>query len=210
MRELLGKYRGFICAAVLGVAVAACIPTSDSPILVDGQDPADPALIGTWYGALDEDDGPFFIHFFRPESEQDDVPAGGMSAVLVYGGEEADDEGGWASMYALTAEVAGQTYLSMKFQLNNGEETVGAERGWHLFAYEIDNDTFRLRAVDEDRLADLLNAGALQRTATGGNFTSETRITAGSAELVNFLQTPEADDLFTVEQGSFTRVIPGR
>ncbi len=193
--------------APLLVLLVACVPTTEHPVIVPGQDVYDPALMGLWYGTLEEDDETVLMQISLADEDDHDYP-GGMR-FLMSGYAETPEETGWSVLYGLSAEVNGETFLSLDFQTDQGEIVEGDIRRYHLYHYAItDNDHMVLRAVDEDKLEELIEAGELQGTINKGRYTSDIRITDSSANLVAFLAREPLDRLFSDEPGMFTRQKP--
>jgi hypothetical protein len=186
--------------------LAACLPTSENPIVVPGQPAADDRLLGTWYGALGEDDEDFTLLFTKPDAEREKDHPGGMDVLMVV---NSKDDSGWLWLYALAAEIDGRHYLSLEFRLDNGGEMADELPGFHIFNYDIAEDgSLQLRQIDEDMVIDVIEAGELAGTVKRGTFVKDVQITASSADLVAFLKTDGADDLFDEESGHFRRVSP--
>ena len=188
--------------------LVACVPTSENPVIIQGQDPHDPALIGLWFGAFEEDDDPVLLNIFMAEDDDHDVP-GGMRMIMTGYTEDADDDGGWAVLYALSAEINGEHFLSVDYQIDNGEDMEGPIRRYHIYHYEITNqNTLILRAVDEDKLEEIITAGELTGTIEKAQFSNEIRLTDTSANIAAFLGNEPLDRLFSDEPGEFTRQLP--
>lgn len=189
--------------------LSGCLPTSENPILVPGQPAVDERLLGMWFGPLEEDEDPVYLHFLPVDSNRDETHPGGMDIVMVLQPDEPGDDTGWAVFYALSAQIAGHSYLSMEFRIDSGEDVVDGMRGYHLFRTQLNQDgTLTLLAVDEDRMEEIIESGHLKGDLDKGTFFPEIRITASSKELATFLGSEQADTLFTKVMGPFRRAIP--
>ncbi len=191
----------FCLLALLGLQ--GCVPTSEEPIVVPGQPVSDSRLLGVWYGPFDEDDDPVYLHFLAADPNRAENHPGGMDILMVMQPREADDDAGWGILYALTAEVAGRSYLSIEYRVSDGEE-VEELRGYHLFRYEIhENGTLQLLGVNEDLLEELIESGAVEGDVDDGGFITDIRVTASTEDLVTFLKTDDAGPLFSESLGPF-------
>ena len=195
---------------ILGLFVlSGCLPTSENPILVPGQPAVDERLLGIWFGPLEEDEDPVYLHFLPVNSDRDETHPGGMDILMVMQPDEPDGDTGWAVFYALSAQIAGQSYLSMEFRIDSGEDVVDGMRGYHLFRTQLNDDgTLTLLAVDEDRMEEIIEYGTLKGDLDEATFLPEIRITASSEELATFLGSEQADTLFTKVMGPFHRTLP--
>jgi len=202
-------FRGTLVAAFVA-GLAACIPTSEEPILVAGEPPADSRLAGVWFGALEEGDELGYLHFIMAESNRTETYSGGMDVLMMMHPRESDEDGGWAWLYALTAHVAGKDYLSVEFRIDGGKAVEDdAMRGFHLYRYDIDAaGALQLHAVNEEKVTSLIEAGTVKGYVEKESSFPDIRITASSEELVAILETDAANDLFREDRGTFTRIGP--
>ncbi len=194
--------------AILWV-LTACLPTSEYPVLVNGAPVMDPALAGAWEGIMDDDSDPVILYFIKADQDREDTYPGGLDLIMI---NEPNNEQGpedWAALYALSARIGDNKFLSIEYRSDNGEEITGTERGFHLFIYEITKeDQLIVRGVDEDFLSDLVENQKVTGTISENKWFSEVRITAPSLELVVFLQSVDMESLFTRTLGPFTRHNP--
>ena len=187
-------------------ALSGCLPTSEEPILAPGQPALDERLLGVWFGALEEGEDPAFLHFLKVDSNREETHPNGMDIVMVLQPDEPDGDTGWAVFYALSAQIAGQNYLSIEFRLDSGEEVTDEMRGYHLFSTHIDDDgILTLLGVDEDLVEEAIESGALKGDLDEGTFLPQIRIPSSSEELAAFLGSEEARTLFTRVTGPFRR-----
>ena len=186
---LLTKVAGLAASLVLaGLLLAGCVPTSENPIVTkNGRN--DPALAGAWRGKM-EDGGPVYIHFLQTKD-------GGLSALLVTGGETSAADQGWAAFTIVTAEVNGTRYISALWDLNDGKPVEAREKGYHLMRYAILPDgALQLSAVNEEKLKAAVQAGKVEGQIEGEGGSGEVRLTASSEKLVKFLKQADPADLF--------------
>jgi hypothetical protein len=188
----------------LVLLLSACVPISENPIVVAGQNPADSRLIGAWFGSLDEDDDPMFLHFYATDKGADTPHPGGLGIIMIDHGEPYND-GSWSIMYGLTAEIKGEHYLSVEFKMESEGETTEGTPEYYLFHYKVTEDRFEIRGIDEDLLEEHVEAGDLEGSIEGGQYTTDIRLTSSSAEWVKFLKSHKPDDLFSDEKGAFVR-----
>jgi hypothetical protein len=87
-----------------------------------------------------------------------------------------------AAYVAFTSRIGKQRYLNVV--QSEGDRTVG-----YLFVRYtlIDRNTLRFATIDEDALKSAIRAGRIKGTTRGEGLSSETAITADSAEIEKFL-----------------------
>lgn len=186
----------------LMLSVAACIPTSENPI-VTPKAKLDKALNGAWRGTL-EDGGLVYLHFMRDKENK-------LKALLVTreNPEDAErkDEGAWAAFTLVTANVAGTRYMSVLFDYDDGEAVTGETRGYHLLRYAIaDDGTLSIFQVDSEALAKAIEKGKLQGTVERDQFSTDVRVTTPSEGLVAYLKTIDPATLFDKPFAMMTRI----
>jgi hypothetical protein len=191
---------GLLGALMLGLA--ACIPTSENPILTPDAK-LDSALNGAWRGTL-EDGGLVYLHFMRGKEDK-------LKAILVTreNPEEAEreDEGEWAAFTLVTDQVAGTRYMSVLFDYDDGEPVTGETRGYHMLRYAIaDDGTLSMFQVDTEALAEAVERGKLQGTVERGQLTTDVRVTSPSEGLVAYLKTIDPATLFNKPFAAMTRI----
>lgn len=194
------RWRG-ACGALL-LALSACIPTSEHPILTPDSVP-DAALMGAWRGTL-EDGGLVYLHFLRGEDNT-------LKAVLVAreAAEESEPqgEGDWAAFTLVTATVAGTRYMSVLFDYDDGKPVTDEARGYHLQRYAIaDDGTLSIYSVDGEALAQAVEAGKLKGTVTRDPLSTDVRVTSPSEALVAYLKTVDPAALFNKPFASLSRI----
>jgi hypothetical protein len=177
-------------ALVLGALVlAACVPTSENPILSKSGG-SDPALAGAWAAAKTDEKGPSFMHFLS-------APSGEFTVLLISDEAQAKEEADWSVFRVVTAEIKGSHYMSALWDMNSGKPVDDHEKGYHLLRYEIRADgTLQLFMVDEDKLKQAVKDGKIEGRIDGQGESSDVRLTASSEKLEKFLERSKPADLF--------------
>jgi hypothetical protein len=194
------KLLGVTCALILGLA--ACIPTSENPIITPDAT-LDKALNGAWRGSL-EDGGLVYLHFMRSKENK-------LKAILVTRENpedaEHEGEGEWAAFTLVTAKVAGTRYMSVLYDYDDGEVVTGETRGYHLLRYTIaDDGTLSMFQVDGEALAQAVEKGKLQGTVERDQFSTDVRVTTPSEGLVAYLKTIDPVTLFNRPFAAMSRI----
>lgn len=186
-------------------ALAACVPTSEHPIVVEGQSTIDTRLLGTWRGMVADADAVMIFLDAREEAD-----ALGMSLLMAAPATaDTQEDAAWIYCHALTAEVAGERFLSLDWRLDSGEAVDEELTGYHLFRYEIDDaGALTLFAVNEADLVKLIETQALRGEITSSGLIRRVRLTGTSAQLAESLARPavELPVLFADEMGVLTRL----
>ena len=191
------------------LTLTACLPTSENPVTNPGRPATDADLIGTWYGALEDGDDALYLHVLRSDTDEEDEAPDGMDMILVADAE--DDDGGWAILYALSAQFDDHGYLSIEFKEDSGEPVDEDFHGYHLYNYRIegkDKDILRIRPIDEDELEELIETGQLAGTITKQQFSTDVRVTASQQDLTHYFETLDPEALFQDEFGRFRKQDP--
>jgi hypothetical protein len=173
---------------LMGLLLAACVPTSENPILSKaGASGAD--LIGSWRGKM-QDGAAVHMHFLKTK-------AGGITALLVTTeGEKGKDDDGWAAFSIVTAKVKGTRYISALWLFDDGKPVEGREKGYHLMRYVLDGERLQLYGVNEDKLIAAVKSGKVEGKIEGEGTAAEVRLTASSHKLARFLRRADPADLF--------------
>lgn len=188
-----------VAALLTALLIAACVPTSESPILAKKGE-SDAALIGSWSGTM-ADGLPVYMHYLMDKE-------GGITALLVTGAQKPKEEGGWAVFRLVSAEVRGTRYLSALWDLNDGKPVEGREKGYHLMRYAFGpgEKTLRLFGVNEEKLMAAVKAGKVEGRIEGKDMSAEVRLTASSERLATFLKRSDPADLFDRPFVTLTRI----
>ncbi len=201
------RFAGIWITFLAATGLAGCFPTSEHPVLVDGQSRVDSNLLGVWYGAFDEDDDRFYLHIVEADSDREETIPGGVDILMVQHPDDEDNENGWGIAYAVAAEVSGQHFLSVDYRVDNGEPVDEDMRGLHLFYYDPSTEgRFTLHTINDDALETFITTGALSGIVEPGMFGSS-RLTSSSADLAAFLETADIGSLFEEDFGVFERRI---
>ena len=194
-----------LAGAILAVAalLAACVPTSEHPILVPGAPTVDPDILGTWRGEVGEQDSILIILDSREEAD-----AGGMTLLLAApAAPHEDSDPGWIYALALAAKVGDQRYLSIEWRSDGGKAVERDMRGYHLYRYEIEEDgEMHLYGASEAELTALHEQGKLEGTVSGSGVTRDLRITASSETLVKLLGEVDPEVVFSDLAGKLARL----
>ena len=174
------RFTFFVVPLLLLIAgLAGCKVDSVNPISSFGSAQPDAAIYGVWrYQAKDELS---YIHIGPEFSLDDAAKAGNRRTRIVIVDHKANgltDE----AYVAYTSRVGKQRYLNVV--QSEGEKTVG-----YLFVRYtlVDRNTLRFATVDEDALKAAIRTGRIKGTTRGEGLSSETAITAESAEIEKFL-----------------------
>lgn len=188
---------GVLALSVL-VWLAACVPTSEHPIKVEGQ-ALDPALLGAWEGTL-EGGGAVELFFLAKKDKA------AYTAVFITADEGADGHGEWAVFTVVTAEVKGTRYLSALWDYNDGEPVASRDRGYHLIRYEISADgSLSMFGLDEEKLEDVVRGKKLPGTIENTSYTPDVRLTASPEQLAAYLGKIKPAKLFDQPFAKLTR-----
>jgi hypothetical protein len=177
---MLARYWNSVVPLLLVVAtLAGCKIDSVNPISPFESAQPDTAIYGVWrYKAKDELS---YIHIGPEFSLGDAAKPGNRRTRIVIVDHKANgltDE----AYIAYTSRVGKQRYLNVVQA--EGEKTVG-----YLFVRYtlVDRNTLRFATIDEDALKAAIRAGRIKGTTRGEGLSSETAITAESAEIEQFL-----------------------
>lgn len=191
-------------AAVLATAlfVAACFPTTRHSIGTTAGIGADPDLVGTWIGEMDEEGDIAYLHFLR-------LPEDGLG-VLMIKPSAPDDGGGWGYYTVTTAEIAGHRFMNAHWVISDGKVEDEAPADPTPLYYNLAGDgELRLWLMDRDATIAAINEGKIAGEVEEGAF-GDVRITAEPDALDNFMASAEGRALFTVPFGKYRRaqVVP--
>jgi hypothetical protein len=189
MRQL-GRYTGFGCFGLLAAGLAACDPPGptsvhalDTSVESGGRD-----LLGAWYGELNGNEA--FVHVVEGD--------GGDLRTVVIGRQGPKNDWGVASV--IPAKINNTGYLSVK-----QEQGKSVEENYLIVRFRASRDKrhITLYAMDTDMIVN-----AIKNHAIEGKGERENRVTlsADPGELVRFIETNAAQDLFSVQVGYLERI----
>jgi len=164
---------------LLIAGLAGCKVDSVNPISSFDSAQPDTAIYGVWrFQAKDELS---YLHI-GPEFSLGDAgkPANKRTRIVII---DHKPNGLTDEAYvAYTSRVGKQRYLNVV--QSEGDKTVG-----YLFVQYtlVDRNTLRFATIDEDALKAAIRAGRIKGTTRGEGLSSETAITADSAEIEKFL-----------------------
>jgi len=174
------RFTFFVVPLLLLIAgLAGCKVDSVNPISSFGSAQPDAAIYGVWrYQAKDELS---YIHI-GPEFSLDDAAKAGNRRTRIVIVDHKPNGLTDEAYVAYTSRVGKQRYLNVVQA--EGEKTVG-----YLFVRYtlVDRNTLRFATVDEDALKAAIRTGRIKGTTRGEGLSSETAITAESAEIEKFL-----------------------
>jgi hypothetical protein len=164
---------------LLIAVLAGCKVDSVNPISSFDSAQPDTAIYGVW--RFKSKDELSYLHIGPEFSLADAAKSGNRRTRIVIVDHKANgltDE----AYVAFTSRVGKQRYLNVV--QTEGENTVG-----YLFVQYtlVDRNTLRFATIDEDALKAAIRAGRIKGTTRGEGLSSETAITAESAEIEKFL-----------------------
>jgi hypothetical protein len=191
----------FARAGVLFLAalLAACYPTTQTPIGSTGPKTPDVRLLGVWKGTpKDPKDGPNYL-FFLPRKDK-------LEAVMVYPAKD-DDKGGWMSFEVRTGKAGSNDFLNGIELLDDGEAPKDTSRDYTPVYYRFDKDgTLRLFVLGEDQIENAISKGEIKGEVKKNSFGDDVRITADAKIVDAFFATHDPKTLFTDPLGVYRRV----
>jgi len=188
-RSTLGRIAWRIAVTCALAALAACKVDSIHPVTPADEARPDASIYGVWQHR--EKDEITYVHIGPEFSLSVDKPARDpqrrMRLVLV----EHKSNGLTDEEFVAQASRVGSTRYLNVVQTERGKPV-----GFVLVRYTLVNrDTLRFATINEVRLNEAIRAGRIQGSARGGGISSETAMTADSAEVAAFLRR-EGDALF--------------
>jgi hypothetical protein len=203
-RLLLG-WRATARAALSGlfaVSLAACFPTSEHPIALNGEAHAPAIFSGIWEGGLG--DGKATLIFM--EGAEDAAPSPRFTGLIIRHreGKPSINEG-WIEFEAEAAEIRGEVFLSALLKRLDGKAAEADEEGYYLFRVQTTGDDMSVTTLDDRVMVELLNRGALDGTVSSTVGLQVIRITSDSIGLRAFLVNADLDEVFSEPFARFTR-----
>lgn len=181
---------GWLGLGAMAVLVAACDPPG--PTSENALDPSVESsgreLLGAWYGELNGNEA--FVHVV----ESDD----GSLKTVVVGRQGPKSEWGLATV--TPAKINGTNFLSVK-----QEQGKSVEENYLIVRFRTSRDKrhISIYAMDNDMVVNAIKNHAIEgRTEREATAT----LSADPAELVRFIETSAAQDLFSVQVGYLERV----
>jgi len=172
----------WMAAAGLSLALAACVPEFENAL--QGGDPADPALIGTWSARAEGD--------FESMTLEITASKGGLSVVM----RDPKDSAEKLTFQGTSAEVGGVRYISLKPNEGDGLGAGSTDVSFLLFRYAPDGDRFKVWALDAERIGKAIDAGKLKGTHSGTGAEANAKVSSDPAELAAFIATEEGQAAF--------------
>lgn len=183
----------WIALSLLLSTTVACI-SSVHPISPPETAYYDEDLIGAWVGTFDDEEAPFWAHFFKAENSL-------TEGVLIFPDIKGDDKlSGLEAAFikVFPSRIGDRRYLNIKPFLP--EELLTPERReeiesaqYELVMYQVKDDLLSIWALQN--IKQVLEDKQLQGIPAEGDYDSNT-ITASSTELTEFLRTADHQKYF--------------
>ena len=156
--------------SVLGII--GCVPVSDHPLTLPGDQKLERSLIGTWRGG--EGDEISYVHIGQMESSE-------LLHVLCV---QIDKSGGLERMEfsGHTSSFAGNTYLNLT-AINQGEMNTD----YLLVKYQQSEDTCHFALMSQKVTRQVIEKGQLRGSVKSNLWSSSVRITEGPEKLRQFV-----------------------
>ncbi len=186
-------------ALLLAVLLAACYPTTQTPIGSTGPKTPDARLLGVWKSIpKDPKDGPSYL-FFLPRKDK-------LEAIMVYPA-KGDDKGSWMSFAVLTGKAGSNDFLNGRQLLDDGEAPKDASKDYTPVFYRFDKGgTLRLFVLGEKPIEDAIAKGEIKGEVKKNSFGDDVRITADAKMVDAFFAAHDPKTLFTDVLGTYRRM----
>ncbi|MAN61473.1 MAG: hypothetical protein CMI60_05935 [Parvibaculum sp.] len=184
------------------LSLAACFPTSEHPIALNGEARVPDIFSGIWNGGLG--DGKATLIFM--EGTENAAPSPRFAALIIRHreGKPSINEG-WLEFEAEAAEIRGEIFLSALLKRLDGKPAEADEAGYYLFRVQMTGDEMTVTTLDDRVMVELLNRGALDGTVSHSVGLQVIRITSDSIGLRAFLVNADLDEVFSEPFARFTR-----
>lgn len=183
----------------LTIVLAACYPTSESPIGVSAGAPSpDARLSGVWKGRIGTDkDAAAYLFVFPREG-------GRLEAMLLHPSAK-DDKGDWTTVSLVPGKTGAADILNAKLVLDNGAPAKEGTADYTPVLYRFEaNGALRLFVLDEKALGNAVRQKRIAGTVKESSIGDDVRLTAGGKSLDAFFAA-NAAALFTQDYGSFRK-----
>lgn len=186
-------------ALILAALLAACYPTTQTPIGSTGPTTPDVRLLGVWKGMpKDPKDGPDYL-FFLPRKDR-------LEAIVVYPA-KGDDKGSWMSFAVWCGKAGSNNFLNGQQLLDDGIAPKDANKDYTPVFYRFDKDgTLRMFVLGEKPIEDAIAKGEIKGEVKKNSFGDDVRITADAKMMDAFFATHDPKTLFTDPLGVYRRV----
>lgn len=186
----------------LMLTLAACFPTSEHPIALNGEAAVPDIFAGIWEGDLG--DGPATLIFMEQASESRGTPRFHGLIIRHKEGMPSINEG-WLEFEADAAQIRGEIFLSALLKRLDGKPTEIDERGYYLFRVQMTGDDMSITGLDDLVTIELINRGALEGTVSRSAGLPIVRLRGDSISLRAFLVNADLDEVFSEPFAQFTR-----
>lgn len=189
-------------SGLFALSLAACFPTSEHPIALNGESKAPDIFSGIWEGGLG--DGKATLIFM--EGSEDAAPSPRFTGLIIRHreGKPSINEG-WLEFDAEAAEIRGEVFLSALLKRLDGKPAESDEEGYYLFRVQITGDEMSVTTLDDRVMVELINRGAVEGTVSTTVGLPVIRLTTDSLGLRAFLVTADLDEVFAEPFARFTR-----
>ena len=184
-----------LCAIVFaGVLLAGCVPSFVNPLSGVRTAKLDTRLVGTWIPTKTEEKG--YLHILPGENGMSDGIAVSFN----------DKKGGdWTRYSLFSTQIGKHWFLSVKDQDKSGKEPVGKTVPYFIVRYRIvENNRLDLWLMSQDS-AEAAIANGLKGEIKKSTFGRNIRITASSAELMEYVKRVDPTKLFEEPLGTLQR-----
>jgi hypothetical protein len=164
----------YFLITLLAVWVLGCIPDSDHPLTAPGKEPADPAILGTWFWKDKNETG--YIHIGLDEKSRR------LTLTMV----DFDEDGAMeTSVYSgHTSFLEENKYLNLKWAHPPQDELTG-----YIFVkYAVGADALGIALMDSEAVEKAIKDGALEGRLKKDKWFFSVHITEGQKMLQSFVR----------------------
>ncbi|MCZ6721526.1 MAG: hypothetical protein O7A65_08290 [Proteobacteria bacterium] len=185
--------RWTLAGILLASALTGCVPESEHPLSSPDTAVIDERLVGLWTGVLVDE--PMYLHVFR-RSEQS------LEILAVNPGDETTP-GSWLVLAVHSSEIDGDWYMNAKSLAE--EEMIHdlADEDYLLFRYEVTARGELVIWMMAGRIMNDVERGTLAGEIERGDLFSSYRLSATTAELIEYIRRNGPEAVFGVEIARF-------
>ena len=189
------RFVGLWAVVFAGLLLAGCVPSFVNPLSDVGTAKIDTRLIGTWIPSSAKEKG--YLHILPGEKGMSDGIAVSFN----------DKKGGDLTRYSLfSTRIGKHWFLNIKDQDKSGKEPVGKKVPYFIVRYRIaKNNRLDLWLMSQDS-AEAAIANGLKGEIKKSKFSTNVRITASSAELMDYVKRVDPTKLFKEPLGTLQRL----
>jgi len=184
-----------LCAIVFaGLLLAGCVPSFVNPLSDVRTAKIDTRLIGTWISPSTKEKG--YLHILPGEN--------GMSDGIAVSFNNKNG-GDWTRYSMFSTRIGKHWFLNIKDQDKSGKDPVGKNVPYFIVRYRIvENNRLDLWLMSQDS-AETAIANGLKGEIKKSKFGKSVRITASSAELMQYVKRVDPTKLFEESLGTLQR-----